>query len=576
MTVSIRGVSFRYPGAETFALRDLTLDVAQGEFVALIGPNGCGKTTLCKMLTGIVPQFIEGDFEGEVLVSGRNALQTRLGDLSRLVGYVYQDFENQLLKPKVRDDVAFGPLNFGMADYEERATRTLTMLGLVEIEDRIIWELSGGQQHLVALAGAVALEPDIIVVDEPVSQLDPVNADTVYARLAHLNQLGKTIISIEHHPEYIGAYCDSVVLMKDGQVLWKLPTREALARVDELAQYDIFAPQVTRIAHQVGIRLARPGADYPIQLERAVDYFRPMLPAVIAGGGEVQAVPEPDAAKREAVVVFEGVTHRYLTITEQEMVVLDDVNVTFREGERVALVGANGAGKSTLLKCVAGLVRPRQGRVWVMGRDALKTSPEDLADVVSLVYQDPQQMFIDESIRHDVAYFLKARKHPETEALVTQALADFNLTALADRDGRLLSGGQMRRASLAIGACMRPRVMLLDEPTASLDVNSRLQIMQMLTKLDDWVKTVVVASHDMELVAEWATRVIVMHNGRIVADAPPIEIFKQMALAETAKIRPPQVVRLCHALGLTPVHLTVEQFADYVVDYLSSAEGRPV
>ncbi|MEI2610201.1 MAG: ABC transporter ATP-binding protein [Candidatus Promineifilaceae bacterium] len=160
MTISIQGVTFTYPGATTPVLRDLNLEITPGEFVAIIGNNGSGKTSLCKLLTGIIPHFFQGDFEGKVLVSGRDTWETRVADLSSVVGYVYQDFENQLLKPRVLEDVAFAPLNFGYPDYRERAEKALAILGLSELSGRIIWELSGGEQHLIALAGAIALEPE--------------------------------------------------------------------------------------------------------------------------------------------------------------------------------------------------------------------------------------------------------------------------------------------------------------------------------------------------------------------------------------------------------------------------------
>lgn len=566
MTISIRDVTFTYPGANSPSLRDLSLEVPQGSFLALIGNNGSGKTSLCKLLTGIIPQFFQGDFFGTVLINGHNILETRVAELARYVGYVYQDFENQLLKPRVLEDVGFAPLNFGMADHRHRAESTLELLGLSHLGPRIIWELSGGEQHLIALAGALALDPEIIVVDEPISQLDPVNAEAVYSRLEMLHkQHGKTIVVIEHHPEFIANYCNTVALLTNGTLSWHLPVRAALARVDELEKQNIFVPQVTRIAKRMFSRHGRQVAGTPIKLDEGVNAFREYAEAgkrKFNGGSS--NIPIEAVGTSEVAATFENVSHSYELMDGERRRVLENINLSFGKGERIALVGANGAGKSTLMKMLAGLERPKSGRVLVHGRDIVKDSPERLADEIALVYQDPQEMFIEDSIRGDVAYYLKERRIEGWEQIVEQSLVDFNLVELQERDGRLLSGGQMRRASLAIGACMRPKIMLLDEPTSNLDVSNRNQIIKMLSQLHNWVDTVMIATHDMELVAEWATRMIVMSAGKVVADSSPSVVFGDAELIGQARIYPPQVVRLSNALEIKPVQLTVDSMVEFL------------
>ncbi|WP_322510619.1 ABC transporter ATP-binding protein [Chloroflexus sp.] len=565
MTISIQNVTFTYPGAARPVLRNLSLEIPQGSFVALIGNNGSGKTSLCRLLTGIIPHFFQGDFAGTVLVNGVNTLETRVAELARQVGYVYQDFESQLVKPRVWEDVAFAPLNYGMADYRQRAATALKQLGLSHLSERIVWELSGGEQHLVALAGALALDPSIIVVDEPISQLDPVNAEAVYERLHTLHkEYGKTIVVIEHHPEFIANYCDTVALLVEGAVAWHLPVREALMRVEELARHHIFVPQVTRVAQTMVARYRCQLERIPIRLEEGVQVFQPYAASRNGEANHVASSRFSAPSEPVEVAAFEGVSHFYELMEGERRAVLNNINLRLRKGERIALVGGNGAGKSTLLKMLAGLERPKRGRILVYGRDIANDSPERLADTIALVYQNPQAMFIEDSIRGDVAYYLKERRVPNWAAIVDQALVDFNLVEIQERDGRLLSGGQMRRASLAIGACMRPKLMLLDEPTANLDVSNRQQIIAMLAKLHDWVDTVVIATHDMELVAEWATRVVVLRHGSVLADAAPADVFGNEALIHEARIYPPQVVRLSNALAIQPVHLSVEMMAAFL------------
>ena len=233
--VEIDGLTYTYPGAPQPTLRNITLQIPQGDFLAVVGNNGCGKSTLCKVLNGLIPHFITGAMEGSVRVEGLDTRESDVGTLAQKVGYVYQDFENQIVRPTVLDDASYSCLNYAFPDYLERGRTALKQCGLEGREEEYVWQLSGGQTHLLALAGAVSLQPDILILDEPIAQLDPVHADRIYEVLRKLNEHhGKTIIVIEHHTEYIADYCKHVMLMKDGQIRWLLPTEDALQRVEEL------------------------------------------------------------------------------------------------------------------------------------------------------------------------------------------------------------------------------------------------------------------------------------------------------------------------------------------------------
>jgi energy-coupling factor transport system ATP-binding protein len=357
------------------------------------------------------------------------------------------------------------------------------------------------------------------------------------------------------------------VLLQAGHVVWQRPVRDALSQVETLQQNDIYPPQVTRIAYQLARQSNQRATRYPINLQEGIPFFRPAVEtrAQTSSSPPVQTgLGSREKPASEPVVRLEHVSHHYRTLDGSQSRVLTGIDLTFYAGERVALVGANGAGKSTLLRLIAGLEKPRQGGIQVRNRDTRVLTPEKLADDVALVYQDPQQMFIEDSVRRDIAYYLWERKIADADDIVARALEEFRLVELAERDARLLSGGQMRRTSLAIGAAMRPKVMLLDEPTSSLDVANRRQVMAMLRKLEAWVQTVVIATHDMELVAEWATRVVALQKGCVIADALPETVFGDPALLERARIRPPQVVQLSNALAISPVHLSVPSFAGFV------------
>lgn len=555
--ITFEDVSFTYPGSEERVLKDVNVSIAQGEFVGIIGGNGAGKSTFCKAINGLIPFYYVGDLEGKITVKDQVTVEANVGLLSKHVAYVYQDFENQLVRPTVFDEVVFSPLNYGHTDYKERGMQALEILDLTHLANEYIWQLSGGQKHLVALAGALSLNPDIIIIDEPVAQLDPAHAISLYDKLKMLNEeYGKTIIVIEHHTEFVASYCKDVIMLEKGSVKWKLPVTEALNRVEELSERDIFPPQVTVAANQ--LLDESNNKQLPIIIREAVHAFKHLENITLP-----LSINQPPK-KGKAIVKLEDVEYGYKTLSRKRKSVLKELSLQLFEDERIALVGSNGAGKSTLLKLMTGIIRPRHGKVYTDGHLTRKTSPEILAEKVAYIYQKPEEMFIEDSIAKDVAHYLQVRKVEGREVFIEEIMEQFNLNELNDRDGRLLSGGQQRRTSLAIGMAMKPKLILLDEPTASLDMATRKEMMKLLNQLDHQVKATVIATHDMQLVAEWATRVIVMHEGNVLADVTPYQLFSNPDLLKQASLVEPQIVSLCHALNISPVTLSIEEFVQAV------------
>ncbi|MHA6481459.1 ABC transporter ATP-binding protein [Paenibacillus sp. strain BS8-2] len=558
--VKLEQVSFCYPGAEQPSLRNVNLTLEAGDFVAIAGTNGSGKSTLCKLLNGLIPHYYVGDLEGEIEVAGLKAKDETVSTLSRKAAYVFQDFENQLVRPTVYDEAIFAPLNFGFSDYKDRGEKALELLELEHLKHQWIWQLSGGQKHLTALAGALSLSPDILIVDEPVAQLDPYHARLIYDKLKMLNERhGLTVIVIEHHTEFIADYCDKVVLMDRGEIRWVKPAQEALSAVEELSALHILPPQVTQAAYAVHPQ----AAIHPVTIAEGIDYFRNRTDrGALNESIQPQASVEEESASG-SLVTLDEVSCGYKTISRNHHPVLRKLSLILREGERVALVGNNGAGKSTLLKLISGLRKPSGGEVTVCGLQTSKAGPEKLADYVSFIHQNPEEMFIEDTVRKDVEYFMKARKKslsPQDAAFIDDIMNRMRLVDLQDRDGRLLSGGQQRRATMAIGLATLPQVMLLDEPTASLDASSRRELGVMLTELQGRVKLSVIATHDMQLVAEWATRVIVLHQGSILMDTDPQTLFAQPVLLRRAGLVPPQITTMAAELGMMPAPLSVDQF----------------
>ena len=555
--VEIDGLTYTYPGAPQPTLRNITLQIPQGDFLAVVGNNGCGKSTLCKVLNGLIPHFITGAMEGSVRVEGLDTRESDVGTLAQKVGYVYQDFENQIVRPTVLDDASYSCLNYAFPDYLERGRTALKQCGLEGREEEYVWQLSGGQTHLLALAGAVSLQPDILILDEPIAQLDPMHADRIYEVLRALNEHhGKTIIVIEHHTEYIADYCKHVMLMKDGQMCWMLPTAEALQRVEELEACNIFPPQVTQAAHRLRQQGKFPnGRVLPTTVEEGKTAFSHLryIP------GTPRRVPEVSA---EAAVSFQNVSLSYRSVKGEPHTVFEGLNLNIRKGEKVALIGSNGAGKSTLMKLMVGLLKPNSGTVSLFGEAIGDKKAEDLSRQISLVYQNPEEMFIKDSIRGDIAYAMEVRNIPEWERRTAELLERFRLTELQDRDGRLMSGGQMRRASLAIGIALNPGILLLDEPTANLDIATRREILTVLEEMKDIIQTAVIATHDMQLVCQWADRIVVLCGGKVVADGPRDEVFSDREVTRLVGIRPPEIFTMAQALDEQALCYTVQEFLD--------------
>ena len=558
--IEIRDLTYTYPGASRPTLDHLNLNVEKGDFLAIIGNNGCGKSTLCKTMNGLIPHFIAGEFQGSVLVDQQDTKTMDVGRIAGKVGYVYQDFENQIVRPTVLDDASYACMNYAMPDYLERGREALRQCGLEGREQEYIWQLSGGQTHLLALAGAVSLEPDVLILDEPIAQLDPKHADLIYGVLKNLNETwGKTIIVIEHHTEYIADYCHHVALLKDGHTEWVLPSDEALRRVEELQECNIFPPQVTIAAHQMKKEgMLAEDTVLPTTIEAGKKVFDRLLYR-----GEICTEREAPGEKQketETVVSFRKVSVSYRAVKGEAKQIFRNLNLEIKKGEKIALIGSNGAGKSTLMKLMTGLIKPSEGEILLKGKGIRDTKPEALSKMISLVYQNPEEMFIKDSIERDIAFAMEARNTENWQERTKALLEQFRLTELKDRDGRLLSGGQMRRASLAIGIALNPEILLLDEPTANLDIATRKEIMRTLNEMKDITETVLIATHDMQLVCEWAERIIVLCQGEVIADGSRNEIFGNRRVLELTGIRPPEIFDMGKVLNPGVFCYTIQEF----------------
>ena len=423
--LKIENVNFKYPGQKENTLKNLSLEIEEGTFLAIVGSNGSGKSTMCKLFNGIIPHFFVGDIEGKISVDEMDTLTSTVSQLSNKVGYVYQDFENSIVRPTVLDEVSFASLNKGYDDYKERAIEALEILDLIHLKDDYVWQLSGGQKHLVALAAVLSTNPKYIIIDEPVAQLDPFHARQTYEKLKLLNEkYNITIIVIEHHTEFIADYCKEVVLLKNGQVKWKKDVKSALSSVEELVECNIFPPQVTQVAYNL---YGNSTKNLPITVEESKEFFNKE---------ELFVKAYKDEEKTDLVetVEFKNLVAGYKDYKKNNKIIIENMNIKFYENERIAVVGNNGAGKSTMLKMISRLVKPISGDVKVNGESIVKKSPEEVCNKVSYIQQNPEEMFIDDTIEKDVAYFLQSRGVANYEDIVEGILETLNLIDIKNKD----------------------------------------------------------------------------------------------------------------------------------------------
>jgi energy-coupling factor transport system ATP-binding protein len=511
------GLTYQYPESDTPALRELTWAVAPGEFVTVTGPSGSGKSTLLRCLNGLTPHFSGGTFDGMVTVAGHDTRHYSPRVLARLTGFVFQDPEAQFVAGRVDDELAFGMEQLGVpaVTMRKRVEEVLDLLGIAALRDREIATLSGGERQRVAVAAALALQPSILALDEPTSQLDPWGAEEVLAALNRLNEdLGLTVVLAEHRLERVVAHADRLtVLAPGGTIALDGRPRDTLRLAEIGSLPALFA---------LGRRLGWDPLPLSIKEGRAAQRRDGTL-----GRVPTPAPPDPAPPGGAPVVTLQGVSAGWDRYT-----VLRGVDLEVRPGELIALMGRNGSGKTTLLRLVAGLHRPSSGRVRVASQDTARLHPADIAQTVGYLPQNPSALFFAETLRAELSFTLK--HHPGSGVDPEATLATLGLEHASDRNPRDLSGGERERAALAAVLVGGPRVLLLDEPTRGMDAARKRALVATLLRLRDDGVAILLATHDVELVAEVATRVTLLGDGRVVADGGPRAVLSDSLTFTTA------------------------------------------
>ena len=527
--VSLKDVTYTYPGGVAPALNNVSLQFGAAEVVLVLGGSGSGKSTLLRALNGLVPHFHGGSFAGRVLVAGKDTRDTRPKDLAGIAGLVFQDPENQAVMATVEREIAFGLENLGMK--AEMITRlveeSLISLGLSRLRRVELATLSGGELQKVALAAVIAMQPPLLLLDEPTSQLDPVSSEELLAAVRRLAEdTGATIILAEHRVERCLHLATRVIYMEDGAVVADGdPQSFARWAADEHRE---LLPPVTRLfARRLDGRLSQaapeelPLEELPITVKdarRRLEFIseapRRVSPTSSAGHGSAAAgAPAPAGPP---VLEVRSLVAGY----PPDDPVLDNVNLTLRAGELIALMGENGAGKSTLVRHFNGLARPLAGSVRLLGRDLSGLSVAEAAHDCAVLGQNPNAYFVRDTVAEEIDYTLQSLgiDGVERQRLAAAAADELDLHLLMSRHPRDLSGGERTRVALAAVACAEPALLVLDEPTRGMDPAHKRALSALLRR---WVaagRCVLVVTHDVEFAARTADRVVVLGNGGVLAN----------------------------------------------------------
>lgn len=561
--VDVRSVSWRYSEDAPPALTEVSLALEQGEFLGIMGATGAGKTSLAQVIRGIIPGFHEdGEFAGEVVVNNVDVSRSDAQYTANDIGMVFQDAGSQIVGTTVIQDATFGPANLGLPTETvlERARDYLARVRLAGLDQRAAHELSGGQMQRLAIAGVLAMEPQVLVLDEPVAELDPVGRREVAEILVELRRTeGATVVLIEQDPEIVAQFCDRVAIMAEGRIVATGTPAEVFADAQGCLALGVYAPEASILEQRLrgpgsGVRPAALTAE---ELIARLDVEPLAVP--VATAAQVGSAP---------VVELRGVSFSYDGRTK----VLADVDLEIRAGEYVAVVGSNGAGKTTLSKLLNGLRRPDVGTVLINGRDIADVETSQIALEIGYCFQNPDHQIFSKTVLDEVVFGLTCQgvADDEAERRARDLLERFGISELADVNPHSLGKGQRQKVALASIVVLEPSILVIDEPTTGLDWVECQQILDIIDGFRARGTSVVAITHDMRLVRERASRAVAMSGGEIIFDGRPVDFFADTELMRRADVEPPalsvviaEVARLAGA-ELKDMPVALDDFVELV------------
>lgn len=542
--IQFKDFTFKYDVQAEPTLKSLNLTIEKGQKVLIIGPSGSGKSTIGHCLNGIIPNIYHGEKSGQFTIDGKEAFGLSIYDKSHLVSTVLQDPDGQFIGLTVAEDLAFALENdcVSLEEMQEKVAHWAKRLDLTEFLDNRPQDLSGGQKQRVSLAGVLIDESPILLFDEPLANLDPKSGQETIDLIDRIHHEEKaTTIIIEHRLEdVLYRHVDKVVLVNDGQILFDGHPDELL-RTELLIQNGIREPLYVTALKDLGVDVT--------SMEHLSDLSQVDLTNI--------AVTAPSSFQEEApqdkLLTVEQLHFAY----QENRPILKNINFEINQGERIAIVGKNGAGKSTLAKAICQFITP-EGDIRYRGQSIMTDSIKERAEKIGYVLQNPNQMISQTMIFDEVALGLRLREVDEqdVEKRVLETLKVCGLYEFRKWPISALSFGQKKRVTIASVLVMNPEIILLDEPTAGQDKRNYTEIMNFLNQLNKAGHTIIMITHDMQLMLEYSDRSIVVSNGEIIADCSPVALFNQNAILEKANLKKTSLFELAEKLAVDPIALT--------------------
>lgn len=570
------------------AVKDLSLEIQQGEFIAILGHNGSGKSTFAKLLNALLEPT-----KGTITIEGMNTGETEeVWNIRKNAGMIFQNPDNQIIGTMVEEDVAFGPENLGVPTEEiiSRVAGALETVGMTAYSQQSPHRLSGGQKQRVAIAGVLAMQPKCIIFDESTAMLDPQGRKEVLQAAHTLNQEKNiTVLYITHDMDEI-IDADRVLVLHHGELVLEGTPVEVFRSKEQLKEYGLVLPNMTELTERLkeaGIMIQNPVLRME-DLIREVNRLRPLHGTAVTGGGmqdrKIQKESNGQSNAQQAMtdgLVLDQVSYEYSPKTIYAYQALHQVSLTIAQGEFVAIIGHTGSGKSTLIQQFNGLLQPTEGHIYYKGKDICEKDYKraQLRGKVGLVFQYPEYQLFAETVLEDVSFGPKNLGLPllEIQQRAFQAIAAVGLEdTIYDMSPFELSGGQKRRVAIAGVLAMQPEMLVLDEPVAGLDPAGRRELLDMLKKLNEDGMTIVLVSHNMEDVAEYAKRIVVMDHGKIALDGDTTQVFRQERTLQELGLEIPVVTHLMKELARLghPVSTDIYRLGDAVTEltgYLKNA-----
>ena len=562
--IELKDFSFQYKAQSEPTLKNLNLTIYKGEKVLIVGPSGSGKSTIGQCLNGIIPNIYKGTSSGQFLIQGKEAFDLSIYEKSHLVSTVLQDTDGQFIGLSVAEDLAFALENdmVDLGTMKERVRSWAERLDLMKLLDHRPQDLSGGQKQRVSLAGVLIDESPILLFDEPLANLDPKSGQDIIDLIDQIHEeQGTTTIIIEHRLEdVLYRPVDRVILINQGQVLFNGRPDELL-RTTLLAENGIREPLYLTTLRQLGQDI-----DQLEHLDRLED---------IELTGVNRSIPEATFTKTgeaEELLKLEQISFAY----QENHPILKNISLTIPKGQRLAIVGKNGAGKSTLAKAICGFITT-EGQYTSRGEDIKQESVKERAERVGYVLQNPNQMISTNMIFDEVALGLRLRGVAEEDIKerVYQALKTCGLYEFRKWPISALSYGQKKRVTIASILVLGPEILVLDEPTAGQDQRNYTDIMEFLDSLQEKGHTIVMITHDMQLMLDYSDRALVVSDGQILADLSPAELFTHPDILQEANLKETSIFALANRLGMDPLALTQFYMQQKGVDHEASISRLP-